>query len=223
MTLEPSPAFSGRRPQLMTPAARPLVISQSDNLPIVRGVLLEIPSELLADRARQGVDVFDEMWEGELHMAPPPSAEHQRIGGELFIALHRAAEAAGLVIRYETGLFDPTAAEDSDYRVPDLVIFAPSQSSERGVEGGAAVVVEIRSPGDESLDKITFYQRLGVREIIVVDRDTKEVRQWRRLGRVLVEAQHDEGGPVVLSELAVTLDAVDGRLAVETDAGRTLI
>ncbi len=83
-------------------------------------MLLEVPSELLAERARQGVDVFDEMWEGELHMAPPPSAEHQRIGGELFLALNRPAVAAGLVIRYQTGLFDPAAPEGSDYRVPEL-------------------------------------------------------------------------------------------------------
>ncbi len=167
--------------------------------------------------------MFDEMWEGELHMAPPPSEEHQRIGGELFLALHATAVAAGLVARYDTGLFDPTAAEGSDYRVPDLMVFATSRRSDRGVEGDAALVVEIRSPGDESLDKVAFYQRVGVREIIMIDRDTRDLRHWRRAGDVLVEAEPDAGAPVALSELAVTLQAVDGRLAVETAAGRTLI
>ncbi|MGI8751527.1 MAG: Uma2 family endonuclease [Acidimicrobiales bacterium] len=189
----------------------------------MRGVLLEVPSELLAERARQGVDVFDEMWEGELHMAPPPSEEHQRIGGELFIALHGTAVASGLVVRYETGLFDPTAPEGSDYRVPDLMVFAASQRSERGVEGDATLVVEIRSPGGESLDKVAFYQRVGVREIVMIDRDTKDLRHWRRVDDALVKAEPAGGTPVALSELAVTLQAVDGRLAVETAGERTLI
>jgi Uma2 family endonuclease len=189
----------------------------------MRGVLLDVPSELLAERARQGVDVFDEMWDGELHMAPPPSEEHQRIGGELFIALHGAVTEAGLVLRYETGLFDPEAPEGSNYRVPDLVVFAASHRSDRGVEGGAALVVEIRSPGDESLEKLGFYQRVGVREMVLIDQVTKEVRHWRRIADSLVETEHDEGAPVALAELAVTLQTVDGSLAVEATAGRTMI
>ncbi|MDQ6837574.1 MAG: Uma2 family endonuclease, partial [Actinomycetota bacterium] len=125
----------------------------------MRGVLLEVPADLLVERARQGVDVFDEMWDGELHMAPPPSEEHQRIGGDLFIALHGPAVAEGWLVRYETGLFDPEAPDDSNYRMPDLVVFAASRRSDRGVEGGAVLVVEIRSPGDESMEKLAFYRR----------------------------------------------------------------
>lgn len=167
--------------------------------------------------------MFDEMWEGVLHMVPPPSEEHQRISGELFVALHGTVTEAGLAVRYETALFDPEAPEASDYRVPDLVVFGAGRRSDRGVEGGAALVVEIRSPGDESLEKVDFYQRVGVREIVMIHRDTKEVRHWCRVGADLVEAELDEGGPVALSELAVTLRVMDSELAVETATGRTLI
>jgi hypothetical protein len=38
--------------------------------------MLDVPAALLAERQRLGLDLFDEMWEGELHMVPPPSAEH---------------------------------------------------------------------------------------------------------------------------------------------------
>ncbi len=189
----------------------------------MRGVLLEVPSDLLAERARRGIDVFDEMWEGELHMVPPPSEEHQRIGAELFIALHATVLSHELIARYETGLFDPEAPEGSSYRVPDLVVFAPGQRSERGVEGGAVLVVEIRSPGDESLDKLDFYQRVGVHEVVMIDRDTKLIRHWKRGDGTLVETDHDGQGPVALSELAVSLQVVDGHLAVETGVGRRVI
>jgi len=34
-------------------------------------------------------------------------------------------------------------------------------------------VVEIRSPGDESFEKLPFYAKLGVPEVWIIDRDTK--------------------------------------------------
>ena len=189
----------------------------------MRGVLLEVPPALLAERARLGIDVFDEMWEGELHLAPPPSEEHQRIGTKLVVALDPVAEDCGMLARYETGLFDPSAPEGSDYRVPDLVVFAAGRRSDRGVEGGAALVVEIRSPGDESLEKLAFYERVGVGEVLVIDRDSKGLRHWSRVGDELVETDVERGVPVVLSGLAVTMLTTGGRLVVETPMGRTLI
>ena len=62
----------------------------------MRGVLVEVPESLLAERRRLGVDRFDEMWGGELHMVPPPSNEHQRIGRDIVLVLAPLAEEAGL-------------------------------------------------------------------------------------------------------------------------------
>lgn len=185
--------------------------------------MLEVSSALVAERARLGIDKFDEMWEGELHMVPAPSEDHQRIGGELFLAFHAAAKGTGMRVCYETGVYDPAAPEGHSWRVPDLVVFAAAQRSDRGVEGAAALVVEIRSPGDESLQKLGFYQRVGVREVLVIDRDTKQVRHSRRAGDHLGEQRYQAGTPVTLAALAVTLQAVDGQLVVDTAAGRTLI
>ena len=41
-------------------------------------------------------------------------------------------------------------------------------------EGAPNVVVEIKSPGDESEEKLPFYLHLGVPEAWMIDRDTKE-------------------------------------------------
>ncbi|HXE80525.1 MAG TPA: hypothetical protein VNK41_07220 [Vicinamibacterales bacterium] len=45
--------------------------------------VIRIREEELAGR-RKGLDIFDEMWDGVLHMTPAPSIGHQRIVGELF-------------------------------------------------------------------------------------------------------------------------------------------
>ena len=39
----------------------------------MRAVMLDVPESLLDERRRLGLDVFDEVWEGVLHMVPPPS------------------------------------------------------------------------------------------------------------------------------------------------------
>jgi Uma2 family endonuclease len=42
-------------------------------------------------------------------------------------------------------------------------------------EGGPEVVVEIRSPDDESEEKLPFYAQIGVLEVWIIDCDTKEI------------------------------------------------
>lgn len=189
----------------------------------MRGVLIEVPPSLLAERRLTGADRFDEMWEGELHMVPPPSEEHQRIAGKLLLALDPLAEANGLLLRHETGLFDPGAEGEGSYRIPDLVAFSEDCRSARGVEGPASLVIEIRSPGDESLDKIPFYRRVGVREMLIVDRDSKSVRRWVRTGDDLAEAHPGQGGWHALDSLPVRLRSDEGKLIVDGPATAVVI
>ncbi|MBA3983821.1 MAG: hypothetical protein H0X61_09880 [Acidimicrobiia bacterium] len=44
----------------------------------MRAVMLDVPVALLAERQRLGHDLFDEMWEGELHMVPHPAPSTTR-------------------------------------------------------------------------------------------------------------------------------------------------
>ena len=46
---------------------------------------------LLEQRRTRGLDLFDEMWEGVLHMAPAPRATHGIVADELAGALRDAA------------------------------------------------------------------------------------------------------------------------------------
>jgi hypothetical protein len=50
---------------------------------------------LLERRRRLGQDLFDEVWEGVLHMNPAPSRRHARIEAQLLAILQAPAAAAG--------------------------------------------------------------------------------------------------------------------------------
>ena len=142
----------------------------------VRVVFLEAPEQLLAERRRLGLDGRDEMWEDELHMVPPPSFGHQEREAALAAVLLPVARSLRLRLATEPGLY----GADGGWRVPELAVVRPEHVTHRGVEGGAALVVEIRSPGDETDAKIPFYERFGVEELLIVDRDSAAVRLLRR-------------------------------------------
>jgi hypothetical protein len=109
-----------------------------------------IPQSMIVERRRLGLDHRDEMWEGVLHVNEPGNMDHQRTEARLVVVLHPLAEQLGLEAVPEAGVFDPDVAENRDFRTPDVLVVRPSTTSERGAEGAAELVIEIRSPGDES-------------------------------------------------------------------------
>ncbi|MGH8906474.1 MAG: Uma2 family endonuclease [Egibacteraceae bacterium] len=143
----------------------------------MRAILLDVPETLLAERRQRGVDRFDEVWDGVLHMVPPPRAAHQEISAELFVVLRPIAQALGLRSFFVTGLFRTA----DDYRVPDQLYCRPESLSDRGAEC-AELVVEIRSPGDESYGKLDWYAARGVREVLVAHPKGRRVELLRSVG-----------------------------------------
>lgn len=173
------------------------------------------PSEtFLAERRKLGLDLFDEMWEGELHMVPAPSFNHQDIGTQLIAALVPIVATVGLKALYETGLYDPDVAGHESFRVPDVTVFEPRLVAARGIEGPASLVVEIRSPNDETFDKFPYYERLAVGEVLVIDPTRHEVRHWTNGPDGLVEDATGDG-PVELGCVPVRLGYQATTLVVE--------
>lgn len=179
----------------------------------MRAVMVNVPEALLAERRRLGADRWDEVWEGVLHMVPPPSAAYQRLSAKLLAILVPVAEAQGLVPLVEAGLY----RGDDDYRVPDQVYARPDQVSDRGVEGAAPLVVEILSPGDETYEKLEWYAALAVDEVLVVDPETRRPEVFARRGARMVLV---ESSPARLASLGVDLAVVDGpRLRLSWEGG----
>jgi len=171
----------------------------------VRVVFLEAPEHLLAERERLGLDGRDEMWEGELHMVPPPSFGHQRREARLLRSLGPVADESGLEVVAEAGLYQGPKS----WRVPDLVVLRPEQATHRGVEGGAVLVVEIRSPGDETETKMPFYARFGVEELLIIERDSAAVTLLRPAGGEFRPVGPDDDGWTVCA-LGVAFRQADG-------------
>ena len=117
----------------------------------MRAVLVNAES-FLEQRRRQGMDKFDEMWEGEWHFVNPPKSWHALLKGDMLVVLRPDADRAGL---RSTGDALGVFAAENDWRVPDQAYMRPDQITEEGVTG-AELVVEFRSPGDESYEKLPF-------------------------------------------------------------------
>ncbi len=167
---------------------------------------------LVGQRRRLGLDRQDERWQGEWHFVNPPKLWHPRLNSEMFVALAPRARDAGLVPYCEaTGLF---ADLENDWRIPDQVYARPEQEINEGLTG-AELVVEVRSPGDESYAKLPFYAARGVTEAMIVHRDRRF--DLYRLG--------DDGGYQTVEDgrcsvLGVTFRTVEGqKLRIEWSGG----
>lgn len=123
---------------------------------------------LLVRRRRLGQDLFDEVWEGVLHVNPAPHSQHGRLEWQLAGILGPLASSAGLRALGQFNL-----GQDGDYRVPDGALVRPGPDAV--YLPTAALVLEIVSPGDESWEKLGFYAAHRVEELLIVDPQEKTV------------------------------------------------
>jgi Uma2 family endonuclease len=192
--------------------------------------MLEVDPSLLEQRRRLGLDRWDEMWEGVLHMTPAPANEHQRILDELlFFLMGQLRRTKRGTIRSGINVFDESSPL-ANYRIPDLTFVAAGREmlfAEDGIRGGSPdAVIEIRSPNDESYEKLPFFATLGVREVLIIDRNTKRVEVFVLSGGRYEPRAGDPDGSVASIVLQVrwrTLPGEPTRLRVTdaTDAGLT--
>jgi Uma2 family endonuclease len=168
------------------------------------------------DRRRLGIDKRDERWAGEWHLVNPPKRWHDLLGIELALVLAPLAKTLGMeAIGGAHGVFG--AADD--WRVPDQVYARPEDGIDQGYVS-AELVVEIRSPGDDSYRKLGFYAARGVGEVLILHEDRRV--ELFRLGDdgVLAPVTPADGGAVCCEALGVTFTTVAGpRLRVAWDGG----
>ena len=74
---------------------------------VVDGQLTEVPAPSLRERQARGLDHFDEMWEGVLHMNPQPFWDHQLLASELLQIMGPLAKARRWHAVLDTSLLDP--------------------------------------------------------------------------------------------------------------------
>jgi Uma2 family endonuclease len=103
---------------------------------------------------------------------------------------------------------------ETDWRVPAAAYARPEQAVEEGLVG-ADLVVELRSPEDESYEKLPFYAGRGITEAMIVHRD-RRFELYRLDGAGAYQPVEDGRSTV----LGVTFSTVEGpRLRIDWEGG----
>jgi hypothetical protein len=134
-----------------------------------------LPAEvaaLLARRREWGADHHDEVWEGVLHMSPPPSPRHELLVTQLITLLQPLAKANGMAALGAAGI-----GVTDDHRVPDLTLLRPPAMQWNATAALAVEVLSWREPADK---KLGFYAAHDVEELVIIDPDQRTVR-WLEL------------------------------------------
>ncbi len=191
-----------------------------------------LEERLKEERRRCGADHYDEVWEGMYTMAPMPTNEHQQIVTDLASILQEMVRWPGLgSVCAGVNLSDRREDWEHNYRVPDVAVFLNTGKAKNcGTHwcGAADFLSEITSPDDRTREKIPFYSRIGVVELLVVDRESWTLELYRRQGEQLERVGQATlaGGETLTSEvLPLRLRLVGGqpRPQIEvthTDGGR---
>jgi len=153
---------------------------------------VDLARQLIAERRKLGHDRFDEVWDGTYVMNPLPNDEHQELQAHLTHLLETVIWEAQLgKVRPGVNVSDREQGWKKNFRCPDVVVFL---NGSRAVNcdtfwfGGPDFAVEIASPADRSREKLTFYAKVGTRELLLVDRKPWSLELYRHNGEKLVLA-----------------------------------
>lgn len=147
-----------------------------------------LEEELKEQRKAWGADQHDEVWEGVYFMPPMPNDNHQDLVFEFSLVLGATVSKPGLG-KVRPGVNLAASADDweYDYRVPDVVVFLTDTAAEYHDTfwtGAADFIIEITSPRDRTYEKLGFYSRIGVRELLILNRQSWALELY----------QHQDGG-----------------------------
>jgi Uma2 family endonuclease len=122
----------------------------------MKAIVRQVNPAELERRRKLGLDRWDEVWEGVLHLAPAPTPEHQRIVKQLVLFLSPVLQKWKRgTLHVAVNVFRERGPVE-DYRIPDLVFLSNEREdliAKDGVRGGGPdAVIEVRSPDDETYE-----------------------------------------------------------------------
>lgn len=139
-------------------------------------------------RRKSGAGRLDECWEGVWHLTDP-TARHQEIAGRIYRIHAQVVEDERLgSVWISINVTDRERTWMENHRCPDGAVILRGnpgrwvEESRAAFLGGPDLVVEVRSPDDETLDKLPFYASLGVREVLMIDQRDSAPQLWRLEG-----------------------------------------
>ena len=171
----------------------------------------------LVRRRRAAGGCLDEVWDGVYVMVPDPDNEHQELGTHLAHALIASlSPLRGIRIAQNFNISDLSERWIRNHRKPDLSVFLPGNPAENRKThwlGGPDLAIEIVSHKDRSRQKFDFYAAVGVRELLIVDRDPW-LLELHRLGpegwRIAGTSTLDRPDPIELETIGLSCRLVPG-------------
>jgi Uma2 family endonuclease len=144
----------------------------------------------IRDRQERGVDQYDEIWDGVYIVPPLATNPHQGLVGALTAILFNVItlDDRGQVFP-GANVSDRRAGWDHNFRAPDIVVVLKESAARDCTthwQGGPDFLVEVQSPRDDPEAKIPFYSHLQVRELLIIHRDSRQLRLYRHDGQQFV-------------------------------------
>jgi Uma2 family endonuclease len=184
----------------------------------MRALVIASP-EWLEERRRMGGDHWDEVWDGVLHVPPAPTSFHQGLESDLEAVLRPLAAARGFKTFHQLGVLEP-GKHTTNYRQPDVIVIDPAYVIRAGTEGPVELAIEVLSPNDESRDKFPFYAARRVKELWLVDPETRIAEVYLLRGKTYAIIVADRAGIIRAPALDLELSIVAGpRLRIAWDGG----
>ena len=190
-----------------------------------------LESTLQSERAASGADRYDEVWEGIYMMNPMPNLEHQDIVNGFAAIFQDVIRWPGLgMVMPGANVSDREVGWEKNYRVPDVAVCLRAGAAKNCGShwlGGPDFVVEVVSPSDQTREKLDFYASVGVRELLIVDREPwrlemLSLKQGKLAPTAACELRHPAPVTSAVLSLSFTLGPGEDRPAilVQTIDGR---
>ena len=152
-----------------------------------------------------------ELVDGQLLVSSAPSREHQRALGHLFLLL-QAGCPSDLEVLFAPVDFRPTSRRSLQ---PDLLVFRRADATEKVLERGLVLAVEVLSRSTRSVDLIlkrALYEEAGVTSYWVVDPHAPSIQVWELCNGAYVDACHAVGDAAVDLRLPFAVRVVPAAL-----------
>lgn len=143
----------------------------------------ELAARLREEREKTDAAQHDEVWDGVYVMSTLADVLHQWLVAQLTALIHAVVDVAnGDRVYAGLNVSNRESAWQHNYRIPDIAVVLtenPAQVMETYLCGGPDFLVEILSPDDLAREKRPFYSQIGVREMLVVDREPWALELYR--------------------------------------------
>lgn len=146
---------------------------------IVHATTDQVPEllDVIERRHADGLDWFDEWWQGVYRVVTGPTPEH----GQLTLALGALLLERGRRRGLSTGAPINIGTDKWDARVPDVAVYRPdTERTSPAFLSTAEIVVEILSPSERAGEQLDFSSKWGVEEYLEIDLTAATVRLLAR-------------------------------------------